>query len=512
MSGIPKRFFYNFGAMKRLFFFFLLGVVLVPAKAGLLQGVVFEDLNRNGLRDSNEKPLSAIPVSNGCEVVLTDKKGCFQLPVNSGEAVFAIPPSSFVRSDVVSKVKNSGFYTVADSLPLTCTIPLIREVNPSSFRLALIGDVQVDDEQQLAYTQATFMQDRLNGKKADLYLMMGDLVNEKPELQLPVRSMLEQLEAPVWTVYGNHDRNLKYGNAQKDWFTRQLGMTDYAFNRGNVHFIILNNVQPKGKMGYEGGLTDRQLEFVSNDLKQIKSGQHVVVAMHIPLDETKRGEELVRLLEPFSCITFLTAHLHTTGRLIHTDSKGRSFQEILSGAVCGSWWTGERDDRQIPSGMMQCGSPRNYYLADFSGSTIAVTFKGVNQDVSRQMNLWIQGTDSLDKNVPALAVLPSGTVRANIFAASDSSEVTIQLDDQQPVRMQKINAAAPEVIRNVTLSKADVYPTAHSRRAALRTQECPHLWEYCFDKRPEAGVHKLVVRASDRFGWSVVETFTWFVK
>ena len=41
------------------------------------RGHVFEDTNGNGVRDAGEPGLAGVPVSNGCEVTLTDDGGAY---------------------------------------------------------------------------------------------------------------------------------------------------------------------------------------------------------------------------------------------------------------------------------------------------------------------------------------------------------------------------------------------------------------------------------------------------
>ena len=75
------------------------GIVLLISLVGALglsQGVVFEDLNRNGLRDAGEPGLAGVAVSDGVSVVLTGSDGTFTLP--GGEQrnpVFVSPPSGW---------------------------------------------------------------------------------------------------------------------------------------------------------------------------------------------------------------------------------------------------------------------------------------------------------------------------------------------------------------------------------------------------------------------------------
>ena len=49
----------------------------------LATGVVFNDVNRNGVRDPGERGLRNVLVSNQIEVVKTDRDGRWELPVRS---------------------------------------------------------------------------------------------------------------------------------------------------------------------------------------------------------------------------------------------------------------------------------------------------------------------------------------------------------------------------------------------------------------------------------------------
>ena len=47
----------------------------------IAMGTVFLDQNKNGILDPREKGLGNVRVSNGLDVVLTDKNGRYELPV-----------------------------------------------------------------------------------------------------------------------------------------------------------------------------------------------------------------------------------------------------------------------------------------------------------------------------------------------------------------------------------------------------------------------------------------------
>ena len=58
-------------------------------------GTVFHDTNANGQLDSGEPPLADIRVSNGREIVRTDEKGRYRLPVTDDTIVFVIKPGGW---------------------------------------------------------------------------------------------------------------------------------------------------------------------------------------------------------------------------------------------------------------------------------------------------------------------------------------------------------------------------------------------------------------------------------
>jgi len=502
--------------MKKNKFLLITGFLIIChyCLALTVSGFVYVDKNKNGYKDAQEKGLSKIPVSNGVQVVLTDAKGYFSLSVEVGGTVFPIPPSNYQLQGKEPKLPNTAFYLVEKQTLETNAhdFALIPFKPSASFRIAVVGDIQVDDEQEVSYTNRTFMTERLERKDDDFQLVLGDLVNEKPELTPVVQQMLMQLPVPSRTVYGNHDRILKDSVSQDSWYQKYFGSSTYAFNYGNVHFLVFNNVLPKGKKGYEGALTAQQLQFAAKDLQYVPSNHQVVVAMHIPLINTDGRDSLLRLLEPYSDVLFLSGHMHATGRIFHKNAQGKVYQELVAGAVCGSWWTGERDDFGNPSGLMQCGSPRNYYLIDFKQKDYSLKFKAIGLDENRQMGIWIQGQDSIDKQVPALNALPKGTVLANVYAGSDSTVVTLQVDDRPPLRMDQIKAVDPVVSRVITLGKADVYPTAGSKRAALRSTPSPHVWTICLPENLTQGIHTLRIQAKDRFGYEAVQSVSFSIR
>lgn len=82
----------------------------VPAT---VKGVVFHDKNGNEVYDSSDKPLKGVAVSNGRDVVLTNRKGEYELLLRDNSAIFVIQPANWVAP--VDENRKPVFYQMYSS-------------------------------------------------------------------------------------------------------------------------------------------------------------------------------------------------------------------------------------------------------------------------------------------------------------------------------------------------------------------------------------------------------------
>jgi hypothetical protein len=68
----------------------------IGAHAENATGTVYNDANGNGVRDAGEHGLSGVLVSNGADIVATDKAGHYTLPVSDDTIVFLIKPRGWM--------------------------------------------------------------------------------------------------------------------------------------------------------------------------------------------------------------------------------------------------------------------------------------------------------------------------------------------------------------------------------------------------------------------------------
>ena len=70
-------------------------VELTPSD-GMVIGVVYNDINRNGIYDTGkDKPLKNVRVSNGLDITITDKNGVYELPLRENATIFVVKPSGY---------------------------------------------------------------------------------------------------------------------------------------------------------------------------------------------------------------------------------------------------------------------------------------------------------------------------------------------------------------------------------------------------------------------------------
>ena len=58
-------------------------------------GIVYLDVNQNGVRDGGEAGIEGVNVSNGCDVTVTDVDGSYRIAISPTEILFVSQPSGY---------------------------------------------------------------------------------------------------------------------------------------------------------------------------------------------------------------------------------------------------------------------------------------------------------------------------------------------------------------------------------------------------------------------------------
>lgn len=481
-----------------------------------VSGRVFEDVNRNGVYDSKvDKSIIDMLVSDGDTVIACKKNGTYKLKTRRGNSVFPILPAGY---EMPTHIPNESFVNIpiyGKDEKIVADFAVIADENgrKNNFILNAVGDVQTKDLQEIEYASRTVFSEL--AESADTFsinVWLGDLCFDNLNMLPVLHDMIDLLPSKSWTVIGNHDRDyVEILNEQNNTYNNLFGASDYSFNRGNVHFIVLNTICGVQKKKYIEKLREQQLRFVRNDLAHVSADKQIVLLQHAPVTGIENKTDLLKVLEGRGDVLAISGHWHQAIRRF-MKGNGVTVHEVVAGSTCGYWWRGERDWNNVPSALQHCGTPRNYYVFNFTKDGYNFKFKGVGMDAEKQMSIYVAGIDTTDVYVPELAELPKGVVVANIWGACDSTKVECVIDGKTALEMTKIKMEAPDAARLNALYAEKVIPTKYAQRGLNRKRNSPHVWSLSLPEEYQTGVHSIVVKAKDDYGFSCKGTKIFHLK
>lgn len=501
----------------------LLGVACGSGRAGqgytaTARGVVFHDLNGNGLRDAGEAGLPEIRVSNGREVVRTDRSGAYALAVDDDTILFVVKPRGWMTP--IDELNLPRFYCIhkpngspklkyagvspTGPLPESVDFPLYRQREPDRFRVIVFGDPQPKSLEDVAHLTHDVVEP-LIGFKAAFGLTLGDIVNDKLELHAPLNQVVAHIGIPWYNILGNHDMDYSSPNDRysDEHFEQVYGPSYYSFDYGPVHFVVLDNVVWYGataekKGHYRSGLGEKQLEFLRNDLALVPEDQLIVLTMHIPIIEIKERKELFQLLAQHPRTVSFSAHTHINRHMFlnaeHDWPADQPHHHINFVTACGSWWRGAPDELGIPHATMADGGPNGWSIVTFDRNTYSVEYHAARRPADYQMN--IHTPDSV-----SAAQVGETEVVVNVFAGSERSTVEMRVDRGDWGALKQAPRPDPYYAAIKQTEETDHPPRG---RKLPKIGRSPHIWVGKLPSRLLPGTHLLEVRTADIFGQTYV--------
>ncbi len=443
------------------------------------------------IMDTNNQPISGVVVSDGYSVVQTDAKGVYQFKKNQdAKFVFYSNPSGYEIKTESSAMKVPAFYkrlNINNNIfRADFTLKKLSKIE-TDFTLVCIGDPQVgstDDVARFRNETLADLKQTLNAiNKPAVGLALGDVVADKDNLLIPMKSLLGSTDMPIFVTIGNHDKFPGTGAAKDgEMFSDNYGPLNYSFNMGDVHFICLDNVNFSNNSTYDFNLTSTQIEWVANDLSYVPKDKMVIVYYHMPIrgGNMNNKTQLFDLLKNYKEVHLMSGHTHYNQNYIHT-SPVRIYEHVHA-AACGAWWK---------STINGDGTPNGYAVYDIKGSTITNWYyKAVNYDKKFQLRLH-KGNDSFGGSFGNFTYGLSNTVLvANVWNADPDWKVEVYED----------GVKTGDMVLSTIITK-DAWSLGYhlgvlNRNPANYTTYSPHLYTFVL-KNPTAGIK---VIATDRFG------------
>jgi len=473
--------------------------VVVPAtitKAVAATGKIdTANLTLKGKVGSNGKGIAGVAVTDGINVTVTDNAGNYELQSNNtAEFVYITVPAGYAipNEKGIAKfyvpVTQKGLFKADFNLEKLKT-------DDSKHNFIVWADPQIRSEKDAEVLKSRSAPDLRDLVKSyatgTLFhgIGCGDLVWDRFELFDDYRQAVEIANIPFFNLIGNHDMDIdaRTDDFSAQTFKRQFGPTYYSFNRGQIHYIFLDDVFYMGaEKKYIGYLTENQLQWIEQDLALVKPGSTVIVSLHIPADtgaarRDKKEEELggtvsnrkklYKLLEPYK-VHLMSGHVH-----VNQNWEEGNMMEHNHGAVCGAWWTGP---------ICSDGTPGGYGVYEINGTDIKWFYKSTGHPKEHQVRIYKKGraTDYPDE------------IMANVWNWDSKWKVEWLEDNQAKGAMEQRVALDPWAV--------ELYAGAELPKKHKFVD--PTTADHLFFARPSANAKAITVKATDRFGNVFTET------
>jgi hypothetical protein len=509
-------------------------------------GVVFEDRSGTGVRQGGDPGIPGVLVSNGREVVKTDRDGRYALPASDEAIIFVIKPTGYaVRLE--RGVMLPRFYYihqpagtpahlalrhrgVAPSGPLPSSIDFaLRKVDePSRFDVLMLTDTHAGRPAEIDFVRDDVV-NPLIGTKAAFGLTTGDIMSDDLSLYGRYNRIIGQLGVPWYNVIGNHDLNLDTPDRRyaRETFKQTFGPGHYAFEYGGALFLMLDNVdyfgarasEPGNDYGYQGRFGKRQLEFVANVLKATPADRLLVAVMHIPLQTYFDPEDpasntadcgaFLKLLGDRPSVSF-SGHTHTTEHhYLRGEERGAAavpHHHHVMTAASGSWWSGPYDHRGIAVADSHDGTPNGFHVLSVDGNRYTTRYQPAKEPNARQVRIVLDSPshqarkESGDGRMSQLTGSPIAQDNAgatdllvNVFDGGPRTSVVYQIGERRPVRMERERRIDPFVKEVFARNQA-------TKKSWVKAEPCSHLWVARLPADIEAGTHCIKVQVTDEYG------------
>lgn len=385
--------------------------------------------------DNNGNGIPGVTVSDGYTCVSTNASGVYQMTANANArtvnvtipAAYKIPIGTDGRPAFFQYVNIPNSGAVRKDFTLTA-----RTSVPDRFTIIAMSDVHVQNSTHLSrFTSAledvqstvTALGSSIpvgdGGLAGEVIgIAVGDQLTDNMEMAENVRSAFCSLvnasgnTVPVFYVIGNHDYDASYGSDYdcENTFISYFGPTNYSFDIGNAHVIVMDDIIRTGsasgsngttRITYSEGFTSEQVEWLREDIARVSgAGSKVVVfCCHAPLNTASGGNSgtqsavMSALKNNFYNVHVLSGHTHSTKNNLYggwAAKSGRSIYEHTFQSMSGYWW-----DADI---CYSYGSPAGYGVLTFGHDDIIAEYNKVTKESADfQMRVY-NGSSTYNKN------------------------------------------------------------------------------------------------------------------
>lgn len=452
------------------------GQTSIPGKQRSIRGTV----KQQGTGISN------VFVTDGFTIVSTNKTGDFEFEADPrAEFIYLTIPAGY---EFNHEAGIAQFYRPIQSADFNFQLKkLTRNDHDHVFVVWADPQVQTDADAQNIVNEAGPDLAKLTASYPENTLIhgicAGDIVWDQFRLFKDYKTSISKSNIPFFQVIGNHDMDLdvRTDDLSAKTFKQHFGPSYYAYNRGKIHYVALDDVFFLGTgRRYIGYLTEQQLHWLEQDLSHVAPGTTVVLTLHIPTNTGQKRryelkeddianvvanrEQLYKLLKPYQTY-ILSGHTHFNEHIIE-----ENIHEIVHGAICGAWWSGP---------VCYDGTPKGYGVYEVKGNQISWYYKSIGKAKEHQIRVY-------DRN----NLSKPGYVVANVWNWDPSWKISWAEDGVIKGEMKQFSGKDPLTIE---LYEGNIKPVEQPWVE-------PILTDHLFFVSPSANAKQIEVIATDRFG------------
>jgi len=435
------------------------------------------------------KAIAGVRVSDGLSVVRTATDGSYTLVSDAAQPfVFVSTPSGWQPARNPSGTARFYQPIAPGASEQRADFALVPRPGDARHTLLVLADPQTENRFETDLLHAQTVPDvqetiRALGDRAVAGVACGDIMFDDLTLFPEWERAVERMGVPFYQVLGNHDLDFdsRTDEGASKTYGEHFGPTAYSFDLGAVHYVVVDDVFWHGA-GYLGYVDARQLAWMAADLATVEPGRTVVVLQHIPALSTfdmrttnarrpspgnslMNREAIYRLLEPYRGY-IVSGHQHEMEQV-----REGGATHLVSGAVCGAWWSGP---------ICHDGTPNGYLVLDGDDEAVSWRYKSTGLPADHQIRAYRRGAD---------ATAPDEVV-ANVWAWDESWRVTWSEDGEPRGLMARRNGRDPLSVE--LHSGAELPPR--------RTWVDPVTTGHLFYATPAREAREVVVEATDRLG------------
>ena len=535
-------------------------------------GQVFDDVNENSKLDGDEQGVAGVAVTNGVDVVQTDGEGRYELPVRDNMTVSITQPAGWqvpVDEDKVAQFSYNhlpegsgdlkyGGIEPTGGTPKAVNFPMVESqasAEPEQ-NCPIAADTQAYDRTEMGYARDGAVGDLAdrNDYGACGVLLLGDNVGDDLSLNDDLRDIYSQTNGPVRVAPGNHDQDYDAVDDAHalDTFRDQFGPSYFSYDVGKTHFVVLDSIEYEGQANnrkYRERITDEQLTWLANDLKNVPKNAQVVIATHAPILTHKEvvvdnAKEFYDVIADYPNAVTVGGHTHTQENLLAGQTRKEwaaagieklSHTQLVAGAVSGDWYSGGLNADGLPYSFTQDASEPGVLTLEFDGASRSerYTVRGESDDHqlllgvnSPQWRDWAQkaqdwqdadkvGTapEAISERVVTRDDLKQGQtwLTSSFLAGTSDARVEVSFDGKSPKQSEHTQPG-----RGEALAKGWEYTDPYTASQNLRTsgnvgQSSSHLWRTEIPSDLDLGTHTAEVTGTDRYGRDFTETIRFTV-